>query len=87
MKSRPTPHIVLTKEQAIEIFLAKYSRSNMFSITANSAALAGKFKVSAKTVRDIWSGRSWLNATYDLWHEVRFSLMPANVMPNHHIAS
>ena len=69
MESR---QIVLNKEKAIEIFLVKYSNSDKSSITAKSTALADKFKVSAKTVRDIWSGRSWLSATYDLWQEVIF---------------
>jgi hypothetical protein len=81
MKARLTPQIVLTKEQAIEIFLIKYTLSHKSSLTAKSTALADKFKVSAKTVRDIWCGRSWLDATYDLWQEVMSSTLDLHTPP------
>ena len=57
---------VLTEEQAREIF--EFRKSHSFnSFHAASTFLSKKFKISSKAVRDIWSGRSWLDATYDLW--------------------
>ena len=32
-----------------------------------SQQLASRYGVSSKAIRDIWKGRSWLEATYDLW--------------------
>ena len=60
---------VLTKEQAIEIFEYKKKRGDQ-SVTATSNELASKYNVNSKTIRDIWSGRSWFEATYPLWQEV-----------------
>ena len=34
-----------------------------------SAILADRYQISPKAVRDIWTGRSWLGATYDLWND------------------
>ena len=61
---------VLTKEQAIAAFLQKYTNEIYASTTEKSCAVASDFRISPKTVRDIWAGRSWLDATYDLWQQV-----------------
>ena len=66
---RPKAHAVLTKEQAINIFLQKNS-TGFASQAQKCAAIASAYSISVKTVRDIWCGRSWLEVTYDLW-EVR----------------
>ena len=60
---------ILTKEQAIEIFGYKQKLGDQ-SITAASFELARKYNVNPKTIRDIWSGRSWLDATYAQWEQV-----------------
>ncbi len=60
---------VLSKEQAIEIFRYKTNLGNQ-SMTATSIALANKYNVNSKTIRDIWSGRSWFDATFPQWQQV-----------------
>jgi hypothetical protein len=52
---------VLTADQAVQIFKARPSEK---SVTLASRELAEKYSVSPKTVRDIWSGRSWYKETY-----------------------
>ena len=59
---------VLTSEQAREIFLKRSSHGFRSQYTA-SDSLASKYLVSSKAIRDIWKGRSWLSATFDLWSE------------------
>ena len=58
---------VLCAEQAQEIFRYK-SDHGCASLHAASACLARRYRVSSKAIRDIWKGRSWLDATYDLWN-------------------
>ena len=71
---------VLTKEQAIEIFEYKKKRGDQ-SVTATSNELASKYNVNSKTIRDIWSGRSWFEATLPLWPEVAISsFKPINLI-------
>ena len=60
--------VILTKEAAREIFCQKNIHSNE-SPNQASIRLAVLYHVSSKSVRDIWNGRSWLGATYDLWRE------------------
>jgi hypothetical protein len=43
------------------------NRHGFPSLHAASVFLAQKHKVSPKAIRDIWKGRSWLGATFDLW--------------------
>ena len=58
--------LVLNHKKAREIFQLK--ECNEFpSLHSGSVLLASKYHVSAKAIRDIWSGRSWLEATFDLW--------------------
>ena len=65
--TRPTrKRTVLSKQQATEIFKLK-NNLGFASCHSASAALAVTYKVSSKAIRDIWSGRSWLDATYHLW--------------------
>ena len=66
-KPRACPQVVLSMEQALDIFSQRHSQGDRQSLTAKSTALAATFGISAKTVRDIWCGRSWLDATFDLW--------------------
>ena len=60
------PRCVLTKMQAREIFGYKIGHGFESGRIA-SAYLSNKFKISPKAIRDIWTGRSWLETTYDLW--------------------
>lgn len=67
---RPKARALLTRDQAVAVFLQKYSNEQHSSTTEKSHAVAEDFGISSKTVRDIWCGRSWLEATYDLWQQV-----------------
>jgi hypothetical protein len=59
------PRAVLTKDQAIEIFrLSLTHSSNKKRPTAVSVSRA--FNISEKTVRDIWSARTWHDETLPL---------------------
>jgi hypothetical protein len=68
-KQEARPRAVLSKEQAIEIFRYKTNLGNQ-SMTATSITLAKKYNVNSKTIRDIWSGRSWFEATSPQWQQV-----------------
>ena len=59
--------IVLTSSIAREIFQLKFTHG-FASLHSASLRLAVKYGVSSKAIRDIWNGRSWLEATYDLWN-------------------
>mmetsp|Transcript_42666 Transcript_42666/g.114216 ORF Transcript_42666/g.114216 Transcript_42666/m.114216 type:complete len:223 (-) Transcript_42666:98-766(-) len=60
---------VLTAEQAREIFAMKYVKSaSKRKSVCNFLAL--KYDVCSKTIRDVWKGRSWLSATFDMWNVV-----------------
>jgi hypothetical protein len=59
--------MVLTDHQAREIFQLKTTHG-FSSSHAASIFLASKYNVSSKAIRDIWKGRSWLEATFNLWN-------------------
>ena len=65
--SSERPRIVLTSQTAREIFELKNTH-HYASLHSASLRLASKYGVSSKAIRDIWKGRSWLEATYDLWN-------------------
>jgi hypothetical protein len=67
-ESADRARVILTASHAREIFKLK-DRHGFVSLHAASVRLAFKYGVSAKAIRDIWSGRSWLRATYELWNE------------------
>ena len=59
------PRAILNREQAIEIFqLRPHGTSE--GIGRSSLAVARIYKVSEKTVRDIWRGRTWHHETLHL---------------------
>ena len=60
--------VVLSKKAAREIFIVK-SNLGLESAHQASIRLAAKYRISSKAIRDIWKGRSWLDATFDLWSE------------------
>ena len=58
----------LNPEQALAIFSLK--PNNKYEKRHGAIKLlADKFKVSPKAIRDVWTGRSWLKATFDLWSD------------------
>mmetsp|Transcript_63529 Transcript_63529/g.169987 ORF Transcript_63529/g.169987 Transcript_63529/m.169987 type:complete len:239 (-) Transcript_63529:76-792(-) len=57
-------HSILTNNQARVIF--KYKPSPLAKDRGRASALAQYFGVSVKTIRDIWIGRTWCRATFDL---------------------
>jgi hypothetical protein len=72
--------VILTDEQAIEIYCCKLSlkrpdsfKSSLqgtdFKTKGQSARIAGQYGVSPKTIRDIWNRRTWSYTTAHLWHE------------------
>ena len=62
------PRNVLTEIQAREIFKLQINHG-FSSLHAASIVFATKYHVSPKAIRDIWTGRSWLDATFSLWNE------------------
>lgn len=60
--------IVLNEKLALEIYKCKhvYADSN---IKGKSVPVSKRFGVSPKTVRDIWTRRTWANATCAVWSE------------------
>jgi hypothetical protein len=69
----------LSDEDAIEIFRLRPKHQKGHSPSRGSMVLcksiAPKYGVSAKTVRDIWRGRTWLHATEHLWTEEEKQLL------------
>ena len=60
---------VLTAPQVLEIFMLKNSGNSQFSAQNGNvrAKLIGQyFHVSSKTIRDIWTGRTWYRETHHL---------------------
>ena len=61
------PRVLLSNEEARDIF--KLQPTHGFpSLHAASVDIAKRYGVSPKAIRDIWTGRSWLNATFSLWN-------------------
>ena len=59
------PRAILNREQAIEIFQLRPSGTSE-GIGRSSLAVARTYKVSEKTVRDIWRARTWHRETLHL---------------------
>ncbi len=77
-RDKPRSGIVLNHEQAREIYKCKLElarpRSSVACLQGAESCFRGKsvpisqrFGVSPKTVRDIWTRRTWAYATYNLW--------------------
>jgi hypothetical protein len=86
----PKPRVILNASLAAEIYKEKLAllaptsfesclKDTRFFVKGKSAKLSAKYGVSAKTIRDIWNGRTWTSATSSLWRsrnsiqEVSFS--------------
>ena len=60
----PKPQAVLTKDKVIEIFKISLKRSA--AEKPNASLLAREHGVNEKTIRDIWTGRTWHDETQPL---------------------
>ena len=62
---RIKPRAILTRELAVEIY--RYKIENMEAVASavgrHASMLAGLYGVSEKTIRDIWTARTWSEAT------------------------
>ena len=68
--SRYRARTVLSKDQVREIYEFKKTLRSSERTTVPSINLARKYHVSSKTIRDIWSGRSWVEITRSMGEQV-----------------
>ena len=61
------PRVLLSDKEAQEIFKLQTNHGYP-SLHSASVVFAKRYGVSPKAIRDIWSGRSWLEATFSLWN-------------------
>ena len=70
---RRQPRAILSKKQAVEIFLLRSigntSPRSDACLYGRSSAVACKYRISPKAVRDIWNRRTWTVETRHLWIE------------------
>eukprot|EP00293_Proteomonas_sulcata_P001467 CAMPEP_0184328690 /NCGR_PEP_ID=MMETSP1049-20130417/143755_1 /TAXON_ID=77928 /ORGANISM="Proteomonas sulcata, Strain CCMP704" /LENGTH=397 /DNA_ID=CAMNT_0026651015 /DNA_START=422 /DNA_END=1615 /DNA_ORIENTATION=+ len=59
--------IMLTAEQAVQIYSQRPQGGGANKGTGFSASVGRKFGVSAKTIRDIWNRETWVKATREHW--------------------
>ncbi|EKX36357.1 hypothetical protein GUITHDRAFT_117466 [Guillardia theta CCMP2712] len=71
----PSHETMLSAKLAAEIYAERCLKAG--HATVESAFVASKYGTSPKTVRDIWSRRTWADATRPLWTEEERSLMAA----------
>jgi hypothetical protein len=62
---RLCPRALLTEREAVEIYLCRKKSSSGHKVSTN--ALANKYNVSPKAIRDIWNRRTWAPETRHLW--------------------
>ena len=73
MNATSYPRAVLTEQEAAEIYqyrkVKKTHRSGEEAdiLHGKSAAVAAKYNISPKAVRDIWNRRTWTQVTRHLW--------------------
>ena len=67
--ARFRPRAVLSKADAIEIFLCRPLKASRSQNGQKVTQLATQFNISPKAVRDIWSRRTWAPETQHLWTE------------------
>mmetsp|Transcript_58674 Transcript_58674/g.155166 ORF Transcript_58674/g.155166 Transcript_58674/m.155166 type:complete len:163 (+) Transcript_58674:96-584(+) len=58
--------VVLTADDAAAIFQMRPSSDEVKSQNQSASAVARKYGVSPKTIRDIWQARTWSRATFHL---------------------
>jgi hypothetical protein len=62
------PRVLLSEQEAQEIFKLQNNHGYP-SLHSASVVFSKRYGVSPKAIRDIWTGRSWLEATFSLWNE------------------
>jgi hypothetical protein len=71
LQSRPYPRAILSEEQVVEIYQYQWTKPNRFNydplLTGRASAVAIKYNVSPKAIRDIWNRRTWKAETRHLW--------------------
>ena len=70
--SKRYPRAILSETQAIKIYSYRKTKASCCRKTdpllfGRSAAVATKFNVSPKAIRDIWNRRTWTQETRHLW--------------------
>mmetsp|Transcript_33779 Transcript_33779/g.85390 ORF Transcript_33779/g.85390 Transcript_33779/m.85390 type:complete len:202 (+) Transcript_33779:122-727(+) len=85
----PDSHIAknqLTAEQAIQIFQLRPRPANDGKLRRGSMmhckVVAPKYGVTPKTIRDIWNGRTWWNATKPYWSKQERFRKACQIMPD-----
>ena len=65
VSTRTKPRAILTRELAVEIY--RYKIENMDALASavgqQASKMAGKYGVCEKTIRDIWTARTWSDET------------------------
>jgi hypothetical protein len=61
---RLCPRVLMTEREAVEIYLCRKSGSGH---KVSTSALAEKYNISPKAIRDIWNRRTWAPETRHLW--------------------
>jgi len=78
----------LTAEEAAEIYKLRPQPGKGGTLRRGSMlhckAVAPKYGVTPKTIRDVWSGRSWAEATKPLWTEEEIKRRSANEEDSKH---
>ena len=78
----------LTADEAAEIYKLRPLPGKGGSLRRGSMlhckAVAPKYGVTPKTIRDVWSGRSWAEATRPLWTEEEIKRRSANEEESKH---
>jgi hypothetical protein len=78
------PRAILTAEEAAEIYQYQRTKPIRFrfdpALTGNTSAVAKKYSVSPKAVRDIWNRRTWTTETHHLWSLEERPMIRANYL-------
>jgi hypothetical protein len=72
MSARFRPRALLSEQDAVDIYLSGKARSFQ---KLNSVQLSKQYRVSPKTIRDIWNRRTWAPETKHLWAENEIPLL------------
>ncbi len=77
LSTRLPEHRTITEQQAIEIYKQKLEfmksirtesgRTRTARMKSKCAELGSQYRVSPKTIWDVWNRKTWVVATSDLW--------------------
>jgi hypothetical protein len=77
--------VVLTADQALEIYkvkLALQKQNRGVKVRGQSVQIATMYRVSPKTVRDIWNHTTWKPVTHQLWKDDGVCIGEQDAHPN-----